>query len=66
MVDLATGSVMTFERSTILPISYSSMIILGANIAQNEDLKIIGNIFFEETFLEEDISVFGNLVALKK
>ena len=47
VVDLVTGSVMTIERSTILPISYSQEILLGENIPYHENLKIIGNIFYE-------------------
>lgn len=65
-VDLATGSVMTFQRSVVLPISYSPMIILGENIPYNTDLKIIGNIFYEETFFEEYVPEFGALVTLRK
>jgi hypothetical protein len=45
IVDLVTGSVMTLEESTILPISYSQEILLGENIPYHENLKIIGNIF---------------------
>ena len=44
IVDLVTGSVMTLEESTILPISYSQEILLGENIPYHENLKIIGNI----------------------
>ena len=66
VVDIATGSVMTFESTAVLPISYSPMIILGINIPQSDDLKIIGNIFDEKMFYEEIVPLFGDFVALKK
>jgi hypothetical protein len=43
VVDIATGSVMTFERATVLPISYSPTIILGEYIQAHENLRLIGN-----------------------
>ena len=48
VVDLVTGSVMTIEKSTVLPISYSPMIILGENIPYYENLRIIGNFILNE------------------
>ena len=45
IVDLVTGSVMTFEKDTVLPISFSPEIIIGENIPLNSNLKVIGNIY---------------------
>jgi len=47
VVDLVTGSVMTLEKSTILPIAYFPMIIIGENIPNHENFKIIGNFILE-------------------
>jgi len=44
VIDLATGSVMTFERSTVLPINYSPMVIIGENFPFHENLMTIGNL----------------------
>ena len=44
IVDLATGSVMTFESTTVVPISHFPTIILGENIKIDSSLRIIGNI----------------------
>ena len=48
IIDLITGSIMTYDNMTILPISHSPMIILGENIPLDENLRIIGNFLSEE------------------
>jgi hypothetical protein len=45
IVDLATGNIMQIEGSTILPIAYSPSIILTDFIANEDNVKIIGNLY---------------------
>jgi len=63
IVDLATGSVMTFEGTAVVPISHFPTIILGENIEMNSDLRIIGNIndIIEEEEFDSDKMWLQNL-----
>jgi hypothetical protein len=45
IVDLVTGNIMRFEKSTVLPISYSPVIILTDFVAEEAPVEIIGNIY---------------------
>jgi hypothetical protein len=44
VVDLVTDNIMKIEKTTVLPIGYSPMIIFGENIPYNPKLRIVGNI----------------------
>jgi hypothetical protein len=48
VVDLVTGNIMRFEKSTVLPISYSPFIILTDFVAEEAPVEIIGNIYSME------------------
>jgi len=44
VIDLVTGSIMTFESTKVLPISFSPMIMLGENISESPGMVVIGNL----------------------